>query len=154
VYHLPPLEHPTCSFETVLSDGRQLVTSSAELTKHNARRPEIEAQVLAAGTPIAEVLANHRQLVSVRLGGRKDLVPSASATPEELFEASQQQTRLNHEFRRKIGWVTEEQLVGNAKGNEAFARQVFLEIRRLLKAGFDPLVASAFAANGGRLMFQ
>jgi hypothetical protein len=143
VFHLPPSPYCSVACETHLSDGRVIRSNNAAMTKHTPRPPQIEAHILPADTSVAKILAVHGRALSNCLDADNNLVFRVPLTSDELFAENCRQARLVHDFRRQIGFVTEDELVALAKQNTQFAHQVYAEIRRLVTAGYDP-----FAARG------
>jgi hypothetical protein len=138
VYHLQPLDKCTVSCETNLSDGRVICTYNGGKAKHAPRPPEIVAQVLQEDAQIAQIIQTHREAVSENLKTSPDVTASIPLTPHELFLENERQMMIRYEYRRKIGFVTESQLVGIANGNTALAHEIYNEIQSMLSAGYDP----------------
>src|SRR5262245_5409947 len=116
---------------TPLSDGRLLVTVNAPIK--TSILAEIEFLTLAINTSFVDLRQAHRDRVDTVLRIRPDLREPMPSSTEQNLEESQKWTRKKHEYRRQIGWVTEQELIAmSGLGHEQRARQIFHEIQRLL----------------------
>jgi hypothetical protein len=93
---------------TDFSDGRSVSTSNAGAAGKLADPPEMETHVVPADTPVA------------------------IGTTEELFQLQDRAAAQKADYRRSLNWITRDELLAMAEGNEAFADAVYEEIQKQL----------------------
>ena len=126
-----PASYQIADLETPLQDGTFLITSNAALAGSFARPPEMDAEFHDADTPIATLIARHRE----RLRAYTDRGVAALPT-STIAEALQHQERLDaikSRFRAsRQGMYSAEELQRLAPpGTEAVALKVAAELVEL-----------------------
>jgi hypothetical protein len=122
----PGASYRIADFETPLQDGTFLITSNAAIAGKLASPPEVHAEFLADDTPVATLLARHRE----RLAGYASAHAGVAALPTStLAEALQHQERLDAikvRFRTaRPGLISAEELQRLAPpGTESIAPEV------------------------------
>lgn len=131
-YHHPQLGRTLLDVVTKLSDGRTLITTTAIEATKLSNPPELERRALPAETTPAEALGSHRRWLEEALAATPTVTATAARTPEEVLDDGRRVQRLKHEHRKRIGWVTFEEMVAMARGREDVARVTYAAVQREL----------------------
>ena len=105
-----------------LSDGRYLLTTNAEADKLTPA-PSVLKLSMPADTPVEGLLARHAS----RLAELRAVSPVTTATDlDEAVAIARRYSGVVGEYRRRVGYITEEELLRlAAKGQAATARRVW-----------------------------
>jgi hypothetical protein len=131
-YHHPQLARTILEIGCQLSDGRTLSTSTAVEATKLQNPPELERQTLPPETSPDNLLASHRRWLAETQAAAPALTVSCSHTPEEFLQEARRVQRAKHEYRKRIGWITLDEMRALSRGREEVAQQTHAEIVRLL----------------------
>lgn len=119
-------------FQTEFSDGRILSTSNAPGASAISMPPSIETCFLPAGTPAATLLAQHQARRKEILAEDAPCRPVFMASKEDVLAMTQRRKALANSHRASIGWITRDELLDMAGGNERLADTMFEEVQKVL----------------------
>ncbi len=97
-------------FETEFSDGSFVCTSNATMAGAMKTPPLIAAEFLPPKTPVAQLLALHRERVATHLRTHPGVVARRAMSPGEVVAAQNRMNALKAAFRGEIGGVSLEEL--------------------------------------------
>lgn len=117
---------------TDFSDGRSLSTSNAGVAGKLADPPEIETLTLPAETTAEALLQAHNARIAQAKAAQPDSPPVAITSAEVLFELQDRVTACKAAYRRSLNWITRDELLAMAGGNETFTDEVYAEIQKQL----------------------
>jgi len=117
---------------TEFSDGRSVSTSNAGAAGKLADPPEMETHVLPAETNLETLLQAHAERVAQVQAEHPEARPVPIAKAEELFQLQDRVAAQKAAYRRSLNWITRDELLAMASGNEAFADAVYEEIQKQL----------------------
>jgi hypothetical protein len=132
-YYLPTVGRLILEVGCDLSDGRTIKTTTSEETAGLERRPGVFQQHVPWDTTIADMLSAHRKQLADVLAAGPPGSPTVPRTAQAVLDDFRRSQTLNHEFRKRIGWVTLSELKALAEGDERQAESVYREIERSLR---------------------
>jgi hypothetical protein len=132
VYHHPQLGRTLLDVGSDLSDGRSLTTTTAIEASKLANPPELLRQPMPGETAPAEVVASHRRWLAETLAQAPGVTARGASTIENLFAEARRIQRLKHEHRKRIGWITFDEMLAMSRGREDVARLTHAAIQREL----------------------
>ncbi len=117
---------------TDFEDGRSVYATNAEGAGKIANPPAVEAHLFPQGTPVTALLEaldqRNRELRAEHPDGRPIAVP----TLEKLFELQDRAVAQKAAYRKSVGWITRDELLAMANGNDHYADAVYGEIQKQL----------------------
>lgn len=131
-YHHPQLGRTLLDVMTRLSDGRILTTTTAIEAAKLTNPAELERHAMPAETTPSEAMSSHRRWLEQALAAAPAVTATSARTSDEVLADARRVQRLKHEHRKRIGWVTFEEMVAMARGREDVARVTYAAIQREL----------------------
>jgi hypothetical protein len=126
-----PAHQKTFELHSELSDGHWVLTSNAPETSHFTAPAVFDQLRLERATPLARLLASHRERLAKYLAAHPGAKPLPAATLEGIFARGERQRLLRHEHHEKIGGITRDELRGIlGPAREYLADAVFVEIEK------------------------
>jgi hypothetical protein len=116
---------------TEFSDGRFLYTMNSDQSSVISVPPSIERWFFA-GCPVATLLAHHLARVQEILSEDADVRPVAMTSVDDVLQMQARQKALKDSHRVAVQWITREELLDMAKGNQALADALYLEVQKVL----------------------
>jgi hypothetical protein len=126
----------TLELETEFSDGNVLLTDNGAGLDALEPPLAIERHAMPGATPLRELFEVHAARIKEIFHTRHGVKPRPLCTVDEWLASQQRQHALVTAYRRRIGWVTDDELEALAGASFAAIRETArLELRRLAEAG-------------------
>jgi hypothetical protein len=113
-------------------DGRSLTTGNGQAAASITPPPSVERHLFPWGTPLATLLATHRQRFDEIAGERADARPVVVSTLQDLLDMHRRQNARKLAHRTAVGVVTRDEIRRMCARNPALADAVCAEVEKLL----------------------
>ena len=132
-YFVAAIQKQITDFSSTFADGRMVGTTNAELDTlrpppwmHRENRP--------IDTGVEPLLDRHVEALAEFRERWPEAAPILAQTLDDVLARSRDYSVRNGEFRRSIGWLTEDELMSFAKdpGQLATAQQIWSEFREIV----------------------
>jgi hypothetical protein len=133
-YFVPAMDAGIFEIETLLSNGKVVVSTIAPEGIEIANWPLIESKHFSPETKFSELHAFHQQHCAEVLIGIAEATRVPVTTFEENVAMQNHMNQHKHDYLKEIGWVTKQYLLTQANGDEVTAVGVFEAIQEIVKA--------------------
>ena len=128
-YYIPQLEAGFFEFESLLSDGRVVVSTTVPESNKVADWPNIDSYTYPIN--IDEHALYQRHLIDVLNVCDEGVSILAINSFEAVVELQNTNNRYKYEYLKSIGWVTQEYLLNQCFGDEELAKKVYAIIQQM-----------------------
>lgn len=133
---LLPHDMRIIDLETEFDDGSFVTLSTATLAGRMNHPPQIKNHYLPTGTPVPQLLDEHRRLIADYMQEHPELQPRRHATHEEVREAQNRMNEIKSQYRAGIGYMAPGELEQIASpGQKTTASELAKEVEKLQVKG-------------------
>lgn len=130
-FRMVPRDVSVVEFESELSDGHFLVTTNASEDKLDPE-PGMLVKTVHEETPVAEIFDRHRRALERYLSENPGVEPVRFSDYDDVLQSQHRQQELKCEYRRSIGYITEDEMLRIAgKSKTEYAKTLLEAIRRI-----------------------
>ncbi len=119
-------------FQTELANQSQIVTTTVRSRDLFPTSPRLIRNFQPHGTPVDELYQVHLESVK-RVTWETSVKPISNRTLNDLLGFENRQMAIQRDYLESIGWVTEDFLLKQTRGNKKLSKAIHAEIQAILE---------------------